>query len=237
MIPPVTEGVEEGRVGSAQSSPPAAGSARSKRHPLCRRATEFAALQKRRELSEFLWLVEEHRPRNVLEIGTCAGGTLYCLCRLAEPDGMIVSIDLPDGSFGGGCTEERVDEMRMLFPRDDQQLHLLREDSHSSATLANVQNILAGRQLDLLFIDGDHTYEGVKSDFEMYAPLARDGALIAFHDILKHSPKLGVGVDRYWNEIKAGYRHVEIIFPPMGWGGIGVLWKSGPARPPPSVAS
>ena len=49
-----------------------------------------------------------------------AGGTLYCLCRLAEPDGMIVSIDLPNGDFGGGCTEERVDEMRMLFPRDDQ---------------------------------------------------------------------------------------------------------------------
>ena len=224
MIPPVIEGVEERRAGSAPG----------KRHPLCRRATEFGALQKRRELSEFLWLVEEHRPRNVLEIGTCAGGTLYCLCRLAEPDGVIVSIDLPSGNFGGGCTEERVDEMRMLFPRDDQQLHLLREDSHSGATLAKAQDILAGRQLDLLFIDGDHTYEGVKSDFEMYAPLARDGALIAFHDILKHTSK-DVVVDRYWNEIKAGYRHVEIMSPPMQFGGIGVLWKSEPGSP--SVAS
>lgn len=221
----------------APPSPPAAGRAHRKGHPLCKRASEFAALQKPRELSELLWLVEEHRPRNVLEIGTCAGGTLYCLCRLAEPDGTIVSIDLPRGSFGGGCTEERADEMRMLFPRDDQQLHLLREDSHSSATLAKVQSTLAGRQLDLLFIDGDHTYEGVKSDFEMYSPLARDGALIAFHDILKHPPKLGVGVDRYWNEIKAGYRHVEIVSDPRHWGGIGVLWKSGPARPSPLVAS
>lgn len=197
------------------------------RHPLCRRATEFASLQKHRELSEFLWLVEEHRPRNVLEIGTCSGGTLYCLCRLAEPDGTIVSIDLPGGSWGGGCTEERVEEMRTLFPRDDQQLHLLREDSHSPATLAKVQSILAGQQLDLLFIDGDHTYEGVKSDFEMYSPLARDGALIALHDILEHPPALGVGVDCYWDEIKARYRHVEIATPPWRWGGIGVLWKSG----------
>ena len=89
-----------------------------------------------------------------------------------------------------------------------------------------MQNILAGRQLDLLFIDGDHAYEGVKSNFEMYAPFARDGALIAFHDILKHSSE-GGGVDRYWNEIKAGYRHVEFISPPMQFGGIGVLWKSG----------
>jgi predicted O-methyltransferase YrrM len=100
-----------------------------------------------------------------------------------------------------------------------------------------VQNILSGRQLDLLFIDGDHTYEGVKSDFEMYSPLARDGAVIAFHDILEHPPKLGVEVDRYWNEIKAGYRHVEIVSARRPWGGIGVLWKSGPARPPPLVAS
>jgi predicted O-methyltransferase YrrM len=200
--------------------------ARRKRHPLRKRATEFGALQKGRELSEFLWLVEEHRPRNVLEIGTCAGGTLYCLCRLAEPDGTIVSIDLPGGDFGGGCTEERVEEMRMLFPRGDQRLHLLREDSHSSATLAKVQTILAERQLDLLFIDGDHTYEGVRSDFEKYSPLARDGALIAFHDIVEHAPEARVGVGRYWNEIKAGYRHVEIVSPPSGWGGIGVLWKS-----------
>jgi predicted O-methyltransferase YrrM len=212
---------------TAPPSPPAAGSARRKQHPLGRRATEFGALQKPRELSELLWLVEEHRPKNVLEIGTCAGGTLYCLCRLAEPDGTIVSVDLPSGSFGGGYTEERADEIRMLFPREDQQLHLLREDSHSSATLAKVESILAGRQLDLLFIDGDHTYEGVKSDFEMYSPLAREGALIVFHDILEHPPKLGVEVDRYWNEIKAGYRHVEIVSPPRRWGGIGVLWKSG----------
>ncbi len=44
----------------------------------------------------------------------------------------------------------------------------------------------------------------------MYSPLARDGALIVFHDILEHPPKLGVEVERYWNEIRAGYRHVEI---------------------------
>ena len=40
-----------------------------------------------------------------------------------------------------------------------------------------------GEKLDFLFIDGDHSYDGVKADFEMYAPMVRPGGLIAFHDI------------------------------------------------------
>jgi predicted O-methyltransferase YrrM len=41
--------------------------------------------------------------------------------------------------------------------------------------------------VDLIFIDGDHSYEGVKQDFEIYAPLVRSDGLIAFHDILEHT--------------------------------------------------
>jgi len=48
---------------------------------------------------------------------------------------------------------------------------------------------LNGEPLDFLFIDGDHTYEGVKRDFEMYSPLVRNGGIIAFHDIVKHPPE------------------------------------------------
>jgi hypothetical protein len=73
------------------------------RHPLARRACEFHAVQKPQELSELLWLVEEHPPRSVLEIGTFAGGTLYCLCRLAQPDATIVSVDKPIAKLGGLC--------------------------------------------------------------------------------------------------------------------------------------
>jgi hypothetical protein len=43
-----------------------------------------------------------------------------------------------------------------------------------------------------LFIDGDHTYEGVRRDFEMYSPLVRKGGIIAFHDIYP-GPEESVG--------------------------------------------
>jgi predicted O-methyltransferase YrrM len=87
-----------------------------------------------------------------------------------------------------------------------------------------VESILVDDKLDFLFIDGDHTYEGVKKDFEMYSPLVRKGGLIAFHDICKHPPQLNCTVDKFWNEIKGSYDFEEIIDnPSQNWAGIGVL--------------
>lgn len=42
----------------------------------------------------------------------------------------------------------------------------------------------AGRKLRLLWIDGDHTYRGAKTDFDLYRPHLAPGAVIAFHDAL-----------------------------------------------------
>ena len=198
-------------------------------HPLVKRAKEFAAAQKGRELSRLLWLVQDLRPARVLEIGTHSGGTLYCWCRLADANATIVSIDLPGGQFGGGYTEERAQEMMSLFPTDGQQLHLVRADSHDPSTLEQLKSILDGKQLDLLFIDGDHTYEGVRRDFEMYSPLAAEGGAIVLHDILEHPADTECDVRRLWNEVKDDYRHVEITVPPEDWGGIGVLWLDAPS--------
>lgn len=38
------------------------------------------------------------------------------------------------------------------------------------------------KQFDLIFIDGDHTYEAVKQDFSQWFPLLQSGGVIAFHD-------------------------------------------------------
>lgn len=85
--------------------------------------------------------------------------------------------------------------------------------------------------MDFLFIDADHTYEGVKMDFEMYSQLVRKGGIIAFHDILphdkRHDPDGLVGVHRFWQEIKQTYKYVEIINDKgQGWAGIGVVYVS-----------
>jgi predicted O-methyltransferase YrrM len=87
-------------------------------------------------------------------------------------------------------------------------------------------------KIDLLFIDGDHSYNGVKKDFTDYSPLVRKGGWIAFHDIIPAGLKdEGVqrggwtgGVPEFWNEVKRTCEHFEIIENTQQDGsGIGVL--------------
>ena len=54
-------------------------------------------------------------------------------------------------------------------------------NSRDPKTLKTLKEMLGGQSINLLFIDGDHSYEAVKSDYEMYGPLVID--IIAFHDI------------------------------------------------------
>lgn len=168
-------------------------------------------------------MVSRLQPKSALEIGTCTGGTLFMTCQVADPCATVVSVDLPGGRFGRGYLWPRKFVYRR-FAKDNQALHLLRKDSHDRKTLALIRSLLGGELLDFLFIDGDHTYDGVRADFEMYAPLVRKGGLVAVHDIAKHPPQVECEVDRFWNEIKQQYPHTEIVKDPQqGWAGIGVL--------------
>lgn len=179
--------------------------------------------QVRSELVEFARFVERQRPRTVLEIGTRSGGTFFLLCRLADAQATVISLDLPGGRWGGGYGKYRIPVIhRMAQP--GQRVHLVRGDSHDPAVKARVVRALGGRPIDLLFIDGDHSYDGVKQDFEMYAPLVRPGGAVALHDIVPHPEASGVEVHRFWNETKARFTHREIVADPaQGWAGIGIL--------------
>lgn len=184
----------------------------------------FRALQVESELAALSEVLAQLRPDRALEIGTAGGGTLLLLAGLASPEATIVSVDLPGGRFGGGYDSRR-GQSYQRFARRKQRLHLLRGDSHSIEMLDRAKAAVGGQELDYLFIDGDHTYEGVKKDFEMYGPLVRKGGLVAFHDIAEHPPEVGCEVSWFWDEIKESYRHEEIIENRMqGWAGIGVLY-------------
>ena len=115
------------------------------------------------------------------------------------------------------------------YTEPEQTLHLLRRDSHDPETVAEVERLLAGRPVEFLMLDGDHTYEGVRADFELYAPLVRPGGVIAFHDVLPHPRVPDCQVDRFWREVRERYEHAEFLDPDddIGfgqWGGIGVLF-------------
>jgi predicted O-methyltransferase YrrM len=96
-----------------------------------------------------------------------------------------------------------------------------------------VRAALDGRALDVLFIDGDHSYEGVKRDWELYSPLVRAGGLIGLHDIQEdyatsrgtQTAAISGEVPRFWRELREGHRTEELIADPGQDGyGIGVVY-------------
>ncbi len=179
-------------------------------------------LQVRYELLELLKILKKEKPKHILEIGTAFGGTLFLFTRIASDNAKIISIDLPGGNFGGGYIKTRMklyDEFRM----NNQKIYLIRKNSHKKETLEEVKEILAGSKLDFLFIDGDHTYEGVKRDFELYSPCVKKDGLIVLHDIVKSEIR-GCDVSVFWDEIKSRYKIIEIIEDKnQNWAGIGLV--------------
>jgi hypothetical protein len=108
-------------------------------------------------------------------------------------------------------------------------------DSRAPETIEKLLTKLAGRPIDLLFIDGDHTYEYAKFEYENYGPLTRH--IIAFHDLVCTEKGIGVEVHRLWQEICAMekkyclasfYRHNDsLTIWPGHEMGIGVIVKGG----------
>jgi predicted O-methyltransferase YrrM len=176
------------------------------------------------EIAKLLEIVVELRPKVILEIGTAGGGTLFLFTRIADPEAKIISIDLPGGPFGGGYPKWKI-PLYLSFSKCSQKLHLIRRSSHELQTLEEVKGILGAEKVDFLFIDGDHSYEGVRKDFEMYSPLVGKCGIIAFHDIVPGPPENVGGVPRFWNEIKHDFNCREIVSDwRQGGYGIGVLY-------------
>ena len=182
--------------------------------------------QVREEIIDLLEAVKKVEPMVAIEIGTAMGGTLFLFCRTAAETATIISVDLPGGEFGGGYSSLRLPLYR-AFKLPKQQIHLIRADSHKKATLQQVKGLLDGAKADFLFIDGDHSYHGVKMDFEMFSPLVKDGGLIAFHDVVLHPANTGCEVSKFWEEIKERYECVEFVSDwGQAWAGIGTIrWR------------
>ena len=188
----------------------------------------ITALQREYEIKEFSKIILKMKAKNILEIGTANGGTLFLLSRFSDPNALIMTMDLPESFFFRGF-DFKIRRFYKSFASHQQKIALINGDSHDISSLQKLNEFLYHEKLDILFIDGDHSYEGVKKDFEMYSPLVREEGLIVFHDIVVVPPEIekANGVHQFWNEIKKNFEYKEIVEDwEQGWGGIGVMRKS-----------
>lgn len=170
----------------------------------------------------WLWeLVRAEAPRSVLEIGLDRGGTLFLWTRAAAPDAHLISMDTRPSGRLGQCSPFALTRRRFARPSQRVDL-LLGTDSHLRSSRTRVEEMLDGAPIDFLFIDGDHSFEGVAEDFRLYSPLVRPGGVIAFHDIAQSATPATEGVARFWREFAAQHPTEERVAGADPGFGIGV---------------
>lgn len=126
------------------------------------------------EILGFIEFARRHNPKTFVEIGTEAGGTNFLISRAIESVDRVLAVDL--------WVHNRARLAR--YTRSGVEFTAINGDSAAAATVAGVERALAGRKIDLLFIDGDHSLAGVLADLRLYRSFVVPHGLIAFHDIV-----------------------------------------------------
>jgi len=174
--------------------------------------------QKHWEINEaYKFLSDKHISR-VLEVGSLYGGTALAWAYLVDPlDGKVF------------CVDQNFPEPNAYRKHElSKRITEIWGNSHDPFIKDKVKKLVG--ECDWLFFDGDHSYKGVKEDFESYSELVKPGGWIGFHDILDtdyhRSGKGGVIVEvcDLWKEIKDKYEATEIIDPhDQSMMGIGII--------------
>jgi len=134
--------------------------------------------------------VLDYAPNKMLEIGVQSGQStktiLMAMKQMSSRKKMkLVSIDR------GRHDKLMADEYADL----QEYWHYLHGDSHNPQTLEMAKSVLGNDEYyDMLFIDGDHSFGGVKQDFEEYSQLVKPGGIIMLHDIINKNE----GVKDFW---------------------------------------
>jgi len=169
------------------------------------------------EIENLQLTVANRNPKIIVEIGTANGGTLSRWLEIPSAE-IVISIDLPMGIHGGQGFEERtyvISDALEQANLTNKKFYAINGNSKDWYLVERLRELLNGQKIDFLFIDGDHTYEGVKGDYDLYEEFLNEDSIVGFHDIIDsqfHSEH-NCFVSTLWSELKNQYESVEFMYP------------------------
>lgn len=151
------------------------------------------------EFKQVLETILPFAPGIILEIGLFQCGSFRVYDQVFKP-ALLLGIDNTD------------EPLKWVTGLSDNAVILTGVRSQDTTTFDQVLNFLDGHLLDLLVIDGGHTFIEVSEDFYLYSRLVRDGGLVVLHDInVPDNDPSFCEVQRFWKSIRDDYRYQEFI--------------------------
>jgi hypothetical protein len=162
------------------------------------------------------WLMESVQPRIFVELGAYSGNSYLAFCQAVK------KLNLPTKCYAVDTWEGdvHVGKYSNNIYRDLNDYNTSKYVNFSQlirSTFNEAVSKFEDHSIDLLHIDGAHSYEDVLNDFKTWLPKCSDRAIVIFHDTNVYLE--GFGVYKLWEELSAKYPHFEF---PHG-NGLGVL--------------
>ncbi|GAB3281260.1 class I SAM-dependent methyltransferase [Parahaliea aestuarii] len=170
-------------------------------------------------------LVEAIRPKTVVELGVYNGLSFFTFCQAMvenDIDGVAYAIDCWEGDEHTDAYDDSIFKDVQQHAREHYRgiTYLMKMFFHEALRHFEEDSI------DLLHIDGLHTYEAVKEDFESWYPKVKPGGIVLFHDVMARIKDFGAW--KFFEELEGS--HPETFKFNHGFG-LGVLRKPGGERP------
>lgn len=147
----------------------------------------------------------------LVEIGVWHGVNSRNFRQVMAPDGVLYAIDpFPTGRFGRSWHRPiAYGEVSRIVNGSVRFL-----ETYSNLAIEQFRSIEA-EPIDFLFIDGDHTYDGVKTDWDIWSPLVGSGGIVALHDSRAHPGRdiHDMGPARFTRDIvlqSADFKAIEV---------------------------
>lgn len=170
------------------------------------------------------WLVDTLQPRKIVEVGTHYGSSYFSFCQAItklDLETQCYAVDTWGGDEHAGQYGEEV--YRQVSEYNQQ--HYSDFSTLVRSTFDQALEHFPQGSIDLLHIDGLHTLEAVRHDFESWLPKLSDRAVVIMHDT--NVRERGFGVFQLLDELKQQYPHFEFAHG-HGLGVIGVGSEQSP---------